>query len=128
MDLATSYHHLTDQFLILTGWSDKMAHLNAGMAIYVLTQLMLKTRRASLPALAIVALIEFGNEVLDTFFYGELRLTESALDFAYTLAWPAIITFIGLYRRDRWSRRQATRAAQRNGDTAAPLRRHRITA
>lgn len=104
MDLATSYHHATDQFLILTGWSDKMAHLNAGMAIYVLTQLMLRTRRASLPALAVVVAMELCNEGLDALFYGELRVADSLMDIAYTIAWPAIITFIGLYRRGRWKR------------------------
>lgn len=126
MDLATSYHHLTDQFLVLTGWSDKMAHLNAGMAIYVLTQLMLRTRRASLPALATVVFVELCNEGLDTWFYGELRLAESLVDIAYTLAWPAIITLIGIYRRERWSRKQGPRITRH---TAAPSsRRHRILA
>ncbi|HKR91477.1 hypothetical protein [Novosphingobium sp.] len=106
MDLAASYHHVTDQILVLTGWTDKMAHLNAGMAIYVLTQLLLRTRRASLPALAMVAFLELGNEALDALFYGELRVGDSLSDIAYTLCWPAIITFIGMHRRERWNRRR----------------------
>lgn len=122
MDLADTYHHLTDQFLILSGWSDKMAHLNAGLAIYVLAQLVLRTRRASLAALAAVAGIELGNEVLDTFYYGELRVAESMADIAYTLAWPAIITLVGQYRRERWSRSKAKRAEAAASPSAAVKR------
>ena len=112
MDFAASYHHVTDQILVLTGWTDKMTHLNAGMAIYVLTQLLLRTRRASLPALAMVAFLELGNEALDALFYGELRVGDSFSDIAYTLFWPAIITFIGMHRRERWNRRREKQASR----------------
>lgn len=106
MDTAASYHFLTEQILALTGWTDKMAHMNAGMAIYVLARIVLRTRRASMPALATVAGLEIANEILDVIHAGHLDLAEAVSDFCYTMAWPTILTWTSSYRRARWGRQR----------------------
>jgi hypothetical protein len=109
MDTAVSYHLLTEQFLALTGWTDKMAHLNAGLAIFVIARIILRTRRASLPALATVAGMEFVNEVLDVIHAGHLDAAEALTDFVYTMFWPAILTWASSYRRARWGKAREER-------------------
>jgi hypothetical protein len=106
MDLASIYHQWTDSLVVLSGWTDRMLHLNVGLAIYVSAQCFLRTRRASISALGIVVLFELGNEVLDALYLGDVRIGETLGDAIATLAWPTVFTFMGLYRRRRWNRDQ----------------------
>lgn len=117
MDLAALYHHGTDVVLALTGMSDKEAHMNAGLLIYVGAQCVLRTRRASLQALMAVLACEGANEILDYLYFGDARWADTLSDFGATLAWPAALFAVSRYRRRRWTF-DAVRAA--SGRRRAP--------
>jgi len=104
MSLVTDYHHAIDAVLGVTGFSDKAAHLNVGLALYVGAQFVLRTRRASLRALAFVAGCEFLNEALDLLFFGDPRWADTLSDIAATLAWPTTLFVLSQYRRQRFAR------------------------
>lgn len=116
MGLVTIYHHATDTILAFIGLTDKEAHLNAGLALYVGAQLTLRTRRASLKALIFVVACETANELLDFLFFGSLRWRDTLCDAAATLMWPVCLALLSSYRRSRWTRtqvRQPVRGVQR---------------
>jgi hypothetical protein len=114
MDPITAYKDLTDLVVTVTGLSRPMLHLHAGMTIYVLTQLLLGTRRGSMTALATVLAIELGNEVMNRLYWGSWRWDDTLGDIAITLFWPATCVAVSQFRRWRWSRSTARmpRAAQ----------------
>ncbi|MFA5967668.1 MAG: hypothetical protein WC816_00230 [Sphingomonas sp.] len=115
MDLAALYHHGTDAVLTLTGMSDKEAHINAGLLIYVGAQCMLRTRRASLQALMAVLACEGANEILDYLFFGDARWADTLGDIGATLAWPVVLFTVSRYRRRRWAFETARPVSRRRG-------------
>lgn len=121
MRIATAYHHATDAVLTLAGMSDKMAHLNAGLVIYVATQALLRTRRASAKALLAVLACELANEAMDVVFWGELRIGDTIGDIVATLAWPTMLFGLSKYRRRRFAAemRHARRLDNTDSRTAA---------
>ncbi len=121
MSLVTIYHHATDAVLAVTGLTDKAAHLNAGLALYVGAQLALRTRRASLKALVFVAACEGANELLDFLFFGSMRWSDTLGDAAATLIWPACLTGLSHYRRTRWVRTAARQPERRKQSDQSPL-------
>ena len=102
MDPFEAYRTLKDTLLLDTGLPDHSMHVHCGLAIYVLAQLALRTRRGSLKALMIVTLLEVTNEVMDRLYWGSWRWTDTSLDFAATLFWPTVFAATSLYRRRRW--------------------------
>lgn len=103
MDLVAQYHGVIDFILGQTGLSDKVLHFHAGMAIFVLAQFALRTRRASLYALAAVIVAEGGNEIMDRMFAGSWNWSDTLGDIFATLFWPTILVGMGYYRRARWN-------------------------
>lgn len=104
MDPIAAYHHMIDAILATTGMTDKEAHFNAGLAIYVGVQYLRRTRRASLDALMTVIACEGLNELLDFLFFGQPRWGDTLGDIAATLAWPVILFAVSRHRRRRWAR------------------------
>jgi hypothetical protein len=102
MDLVASYHACAERIAILMG-SDTVAHLNAGLFIYMATQLILRTRRASAVALHFVFAAAVANELLDRLYFGSWRWEDTAKDLVATLFWPTALYVMGRYRRRRWS-------------------------
>lgn len=124
MGLVTDYHHTIEAILAFTGFTDKAAHLNVGLALYVGAQFVLRTRRASLQALAFVAGCELCNETLDLLFFGDPRWADTLSDILATLAWPTTLFLLSRYRRERWAR-LASRARPKGAEalpavTASP--------
>ena len=109
MDLVSTIHLTKDAVSQVFGVSHQTLHIHAGLAIYLLTQLALGTRRASSIALAVVAVAELLNELLDWVFHGKLQVADTAGDIVATLAWPAIFYAVGAYRREQWRRDAARR-------------------
>lgn len=106
-ELAWRYHDATDAALSLAGLSDKMLHVHVGLAIYMLAQLVLRTRRGSIDALLAVVIAEAANEAMDRLFFGSWRWSDTLGDAGATLFWPAMLTLMSRYRRRRWERRRA---------------------
>ncbi|UAK24504.1 hypothetical protein [Sphingomonas nostoxanthinifaciens] len=103
MDWIAAYHRLTELIVGLVGGSDKLAHVHAGLIIYVGAQIVLRTRRANGLALQAVLLAEVLNETADRLFWGSWRWADTAGDMAATLLWPSLLYALSRYRRSRWS-------------------------
>jgi len=111
MDLLKDYIDITNDTVRMSGGTHDMLHIHAGLALYLGTQLLLRTRRASLAALAVVVTAALGHEAAERLHYESWRWADTRSDIMLTVMWPAAITFVGLYRRRRWSvehRRRAT--------------------
>ena len=120
MDLAATYHGLTDAIVAFAGGSDKLVHVHAGMAIYLGAQFLLRTRRASVRALQVLFVAEIANEVMDRLFFGDWRWGDTFADMAATMLWPTASVLVGLYRRRQWAIEQ--QALRRPGMPGAPER------
>jgi hypothetical protein len=102
MDPVALYHQMTGAIVVMMGGSDKFAHMNAGMAAYLIGQAALRTRRGSLDAFLAVLLLEAANEAMDRLYAGSWRWSDTLGDIAATLFWPAALLLTARYRRRRW--------------------------
>jgi hypothetical protein len=109
MSLAATYVALTEWIVSLMGGSHSIAHIHAGLAIYVAVQVVTRDRRASLHALIAVAGMELANEIVEAAYYRSPRWGDTLGDIALTLLWPAILYAVSRFRRQRWAA-GATRA------------------
>ena len=81
------------------GVTDDLLHLHVGLAIFVITALLLRRRMRSPWPLAAVAAFALANEIVD---YAEpvpWSATRSALDVVNTVFWPAVLFLLA--RRGR---------------------------
>lgn len=74
----------------LNSLSDNMAHLNAGLAIWVIAIVILRRPAGDIRPLLVVALAEITNEILDYLYHGYRN--DTWMDIFSTLAWPLAIT------------------------------------
>ena len=80
MDFILNYHAFKEALVAETGQSHGLLHVHAGLAIYVLAQIIWGTRRGSVPAVGIVALFAFFNELLDQAFWVSWRPADTSMD------------------------------------------------
>jgi hypothetical protein len=74
-----------------TGMSESLIHVHAGLAIFVITALLLRRRMGSWIPLAVVFTLAVANEIVD---YSEgilWQLDSSALDLLNTILWPTVL-------------------------------------
>lgn len=109
METLYAYQAAAHAIAQLAG-SDTSAHVHAGMAIYVLVQFVLRTRRASLLALQLVLAAELANECVNRLQYGSWRLDDTCVDIVATMFWPLVLYAMSRYRRHRWASDQARAA------------------
>lgn len=109
MDLVAQYHAIIEQILASTHMSDKLIHVHVGMAIYMLAQIVFRTRRGSLDALTVVFALEALNETMDRLYSGSWHWADTAGDFASTMFWPVVLVLHSQYRRRRWARMERHR-------------------
>lgn len=102
MDMLQSYIDMTHALVETAGATHAMMHIHAGLALYLGTQLLLRTRRASVVALGVVTTVALLHEAMERLYYGGWRWADTSGDIVLTLFWPAAITLVGLYRRKRW--------------------------
>ena len=119
MEPVTAYHALKTGIETMTGQSPTLLHIHGGLAIYLLFQLALGTRRGSWLALMLLGQIELLNEILDRFHYGSWRLHDTLGDIAATMTWPVLLVLASTYRRRRWAALQA-KQAQPNSSVSRP--------
>lgn len=112
MDLVSDYIALTGGIVRMAG-SDKLVHTYAGLGIYVLVQLALRTRRASPIAFQIVVAAQLANEVMDRVYWGSWRWPDTIGDTFATLFWPGMLCLLATYRRARWRVDEAAAKALR---------------
>ncbi|ODU68667.1 MULTISPECIES: hypothetical protein [unclassified Novosphingobium] len=105
MDFFSQYHELKEALVAAMGQSHALMHVHAGLAIYVLFQLVWGTRRGSVPALLCVFFFEAFNEVCDRLFYGSWRGGDTLRDVLLTMLWPSVLVATSHLRRWSWNRR-----------------------
>jgi len=125
VSFAQSYHGLKEAVVATFGQSHDLLHIHAGLAIYIIAQLIWGTRRGSLPAVGIVALFALFNEVLDQAFWGSWRIGDTRSDVVLTLFWPAVLMTVGKLRRWRWNaalgrRRESARLLRGSSASGLP--------
>ncbi len=104
MDIPARYAELINQIGDGTGMADSLLHVHAGMAVLLATRVITGRRLSTPLPLAMVALAELVNEVLDRIHWGSWRWSDTSSDIINTLFWPTML-FVGLRIRDRMSRR-----------------------
>lgn len=91
MDLPAFYHSYVEWIGDGTGLSDTVLHLHAGMAILLITRVVTGRSLGTPVPLAVVALAELGNEVMDRLNFGSWRWHDTISDIANTMFWPTVI-------------------------------------
>ncbi len=81
-----------------TGAPDSLLHVHAGMAILILARVATGRSLSTPIPLAIVALAELTNEILDRINHGSWLWPDTISDVINTLFWPTVI-MIGLRLR-----------------------------
>lgn len=104
MDIPALYARLIHAIGDGTGMIDSLLHVHAGMAVLLITRVVTGYRLSTPVPLAVVAIAELANEVLDRMHYGSWRWADTSLDIVNTLFWPTML-FIGLRLRDRFEPR-----------------------
>ena len=111
MEIIDFYHHTKGLAAGLSGQSFAMLHVHAGLLIYIVCQIAIRDRRGSWLALGIVAQAELLNEILDNFYFGSWRWTDTISDVVLTLMWPTLLVLVSYIRRRRWAADQLRLAA-----------------
>lgn len=93
--LSTAKRDLGDAL----GMSDDLLHVHLGLAIFVVTALLLRRRMRSILPFAIVAAVALTNEVVDYAISEPWSATRSALDVVNTIFWPLVLFLLA--RRGR---------------------------
>jgi len=86
--------HYFDAKLRLGEWSgasQELLHVHAGLAIFVLSALLLRRKFRSPVPLALVVFFALLNEALDWFFNPATNPLEPFWDVLNTIVWPAIL-------------------------------------
>lgn len=101
--MIEAYHLMIEQIVAATGMTHEMLHVHVGLAIYVIAQLMLGTRRGSILAILSVLIVELANEVMNRLFYGGWRWSDTLSDIVTTLFWPCALVALSKFRRHRFN-------------------------
>lgn len=104
MDIPALYARMIQAIGDGTGMADSLLHVHAGMAVLLITRIVTGYRLSTPVPLAVVALAELVNEVLDRIYWGSWRWEDTSLDILNTMFWPTML-FIGLRLRDRFEPR-----------------------
>jgi hypothetical protein len=112
MNIVSAYAQFTQEIVNVTGMTRPMLHMHAGMAIYLLSQFALGTRRGSFLAIMLVLQAELFNELMNKLYNRTWRWPDTREDIALTLFWPIMCYLVSKYRRWRWAKVRSTRRAR----------------
>lgn len=105
MDIPALYAQFIQAIGDGTGMADSLLHVHAGMAVLLITRVVTGRRLSTPIPLAVVALAELANEVLDRMYWGSWRWDDTLLDILNTMFWPTML-FLGLRLRNRFEPRE----------------------
>lgn len=108
-DLIAAYPSLIGAIVDAFHATHAEMHIHAGLAIYLLVQLVTRERRGSMIALNVVFAAEMGNELMDRLAYGSWRWGDTASDVLLTMLWPVAITVVSQIRRAQYRRDERAR-------------------
>lgn len=110
--MIEAYHQMIEQIVAATGMSHEVLHVHAGLAIYVVAQVLLGTRRGSMLAISSVLMVELANEAMNRLYYGAWRWPDTMADIVTTLFWPCALVILSKFRRHRFKVRYQKRHRQ----------------
>lgn len=87
MDIPALYASMIRAIGDGTGMADSLLHVHAGMAVLLCARFLTGYRLSTPVPLAVVALAELGNELLDRLHWGSWRWPDTTLDVINTLFW-----------------------------------------
>lgn len=76
-----------------TGLPDTVLHIHAGLAVLMIARVVSGRSLGSFIPWSVVALAEFGNEVMDRIIYSSWRWPDTTSDIIHTMFWPTVICF-----------------------------------
>lgn len=91
VQIAEAYHRATVWTAETSGMSEPTLHVHGGLAVFVLSWLVLRRPLAGGRPLLVVVVVALLNEVLDYLHQG-LNGPEAVLDTLLTVAWPLALT------------------------------------
>lgn len=97
--MLLQYSQLKNDLGLWANMSEDLIHVHAGLAIFVVTALLLRRRMRSVVPLTVVAVLALANEVVDYQVGTGWESASSALDFVNSLFWPLILFLLA--RRGR---------------------------
>lgn len=81
-----------------TGLPDTVLHIHAGLAVLMVARIVTRRSLGSFVPLAVVALAEGANEVMDRIIYDSWRWPDTLSDIAHTMFWPTVICLAVRFR------------------------------
>lgn len=100
MNLPQVYHDLIENIANMTGMTDAMLHVHAGLAILLVVRLIHGGSLGTFVPFMAVVVLEAANETMDYFQSGMLW-RDTLTDVAYTLLWPFLISLVVRLRPDK---------------------------
>jgi hypothetical protein len=85
------YASYKEEITVYTGMTEDLLHVHLGLAIFVVTALLLRHRMRSPWPLAVVAIISLVNEVVDYLTHEIWEWQPNVLDLLNTLFWPMVL-------------------------------------
>jgi hypothetical protein len=99
MTLAERYSAAKEELSSLTGASEDLLHLHAGLLILFATALLLKRRLRSTVPIAMVWVFALANEAVDLLSPGASASPwEPVADIANTVFWPTLLFLLAMRR------------------------------
>lgn len=93
MELMRQYHNAALWLEQHGPASDKLLHMNVGLAVWLATVLLRGRRWGDRTNLIPIAVLEGLNEVADYLFPYKWTLSGTIADIVWTLFWPAVLTW-----------------------------------
>ena len=94
MQYISLYEHGINWIVAHSGGHDKFAHMCAGLAVWLLSAMLLRRPTTSVTPLIVVIIAEAANEIIDRIAHGSWRWNDTRLDIVATLFWPFLITLV----------------------------------
>lgn len=99
LEFAQRYGEWKRWFEHSLGVSDDLLHVHLGLAVFVLSALLLRRRMRSIWPLSAVVILAFLNEVIDCAIAENWSAELSALDLVNSIFWPLVLFLLA--RRGR---------------------------
>lgn len=90
MDLAVLYHRCAEWLVSTTRTTPELLHVDAGLALWLASALLLRRPLSSLGPLAVLMLAAAGNELMDRLFWGRWERS-TPVDLLNGCGWPLIL-------------------------------------
>jgi len=118
VELIASYNTAIDAIAAFADMPRPLLHVHAGMVIYLLSLLLLGTRRGSLVAVLLTVGLAVMHEVMNRLFHGSWRWEDTTKDLVLTMFWPTMCYAVSSFRRWNWARRAQAQASKKQRSVA----------